>query len=94
MHRLVIGANDMLTDIPDILPLYLQEQSSAIESEVHLLGWFTEYVVEFLVEALEHGMANRCKEIHHNLLANHYMLFALLYLIVHPFSHVILTKQR
>jgi hypothetical protein len=93
MHGLVIGINDMLTDVPDILPFYLQEQSSTIESEVSPLGLFPEYVLEFLVEALEHGMANGCKEIHHNLLYTEHMLLALLYLLLHPFSHVILTKQ-
>jgi len=92
MHGLVIGVNDMLTDAPDIPPLYLQKQSSAIESEVRSLGWLSEYIIEFLVEALEHRMANGCKKVHHNLLCADHMLLALLYLLLHPFCHVILTK--
>ena len=83
----------MLAHIPNILPFYLQHQPSAIESEVYSLGWLTEHIVEFLIEVLKHWMANGCKKIHHNLLCGHYMLFALLYLLLHPLFHVILTKQ-
>lgn len=94
MHGLVIGVNDMFTDVPDIPPLYLQEQSGSIESEFRPLGLLSEYVIEFLVEALEHRMANGCKKVHRNLLCVDHMLLALLYLLLYPFSHVILTEPR
>jgi hypothetical protein len=68
MHGLVIGVNDMLTDVPDILPFYLQKQSSAIESEVTPLGLLCEYIIEFLVEALKHWVYSRCQVVHSRLL--------------------------